>query len=108
MQLIRSGECGNSPKNAFVEEFTIDLITGSRLDDRMADGAAPPTVPWQNLDLLHVIHAISHGKVGAANGTVMCDGKIVHFACVLEFSTAKADRVRTVLLYEQCPTGTAG
>lgn len=50
-------------------------------------------------EALIVHHAISHGKVGAANGVVVKDGARTTFAVMTEFATAKADRVAVIDLY---------
>ena len=50
-------------------------------------------------DALIVHHAISHGKVGAANGVVVKGDARTAFAVVAEFATAKADRVAVIDLY---------
>src|SRR5690606_6600653 len=39
VKITRSGECKNSPKNAFVEDFVIDLLAAESLADRMEAGA---------------------------------------------------------------------
>jgi len=45
-------------------------------------------------------HAIAHGQVGAASGlTQLADGSERRFSHVMEFKTAKADRVATIKSY---------
>ena len=99
MRITRSGECGNSPKNAFVEDFIIDLITGEDLQGRLVEGAVVPQMPWRNASELTITHALSHGRVGAGNGVIEAGGTVRDFAIVLEFANTKGDKVRDVQLY---------
>ncbi len=111
-----SRDCGNSPKNQFVEDAAIALETG----------AGPATlwsteVIWQGIaedpisgrdavsNLLArkpapaeivIEHAISHGKVGAACGeTILVSGQKRRFSHVFEFTSAKADCIATIKSY---------
>lgn len=46
---------------------------------------------------IEVEHAISHGKSGAANGQVqLASGKRIRFCHVVEFASAKADRIAKI------------
>jgi len=98
MKIKRSGECGNSPKNAFVEDFVLDLLAGKTLSERVADAAELPGVPNDPSEI-EITHAISHGKIGAANGAVRAGGVKMPFAVFIEFSSAKATKVQNVRLY---------
>lgn len=98
MKITRSGECKNSPKNAFVEDFVIDLLAGKVLAGRIAETASPPTVPDDPTEI-KIAHAISHGKVGAANGAIKADGVTKLFAVVIEFTSTKGVLVQRVDLY---------
>jgi len=95
VEIIRSGECGNSPKNAFVEAFIIALIGGKVPPEMLSDDADLPSSPWSTASALRISHAISHGRVGAGNGVVTEGGKTLGFAVVLEFANTKGDRVRS-------------
>jgi hypothetical protein len=99
MKITRSGECGNSPKNAFVEDFIIALIRGDDLADKLTGGAALPEVGLGEVTALKVVHAISHGKVGAGNAEATVGDAVVAFAVVLEFANSKGDKVRAVSFY---------
>jgi len=98
MKITRSGECKNSPKNAFVENLVIDLIAGSGIAGRVEDVASLPAVPT-GITEVEIIHAISHGKVGAANGFLVIGGAKQPFAIFMEFTSAKAALVRSLTLY---------
>ncbi len=116
MKIEGSRDCGNSPKNRFVQEFTIAIESGE-----MTPGTVSETVEWEGhstapivgadalLDALKrrkrpeaimIEHAISHGKVGASSGVVVqADGKTRRFAYIFEFTNTKANCVARVRSY---------
>ncbi|WP_417578689.1 hypothetical protein [Pelagibacterium sp.] len=98
MKITRSADCKNSPKNAFVEELVIGLFTGANLATHLQDGAALPGVP-EGVSAVDITHAISHGKIGAANGTMTVGGVQQPFAIFIEFSSTKATLVKSLSLY---------
>lgn len=98
MKITRSGECKNSPKNAAVEDLVIDLITGTSLAGRVEDIASIPLVP-HGVSGVEMVHAISHGKIGAANGTLTVGGAKQPFAVFIEFTSTKATLARRLTLY---------
>lgn len=98
MKITRSGECKNSPKNAFVEDFVVDLLASESLSDRMEEVASLPEVP-NNLTEIEISHAISHGRIGAANGSITTGGSKKHFAVFIEFTSTKGTLARRVTLY---------
>ena len=111
-----SKDCGNSPKNKFVQDVVIALETGEFLSDGFSDklvwyknsdqalegktaivsvlkGAAKPTS-------ITVDHAISHGKVGAANGKLtLANGHTRRFAHIIEFTSTKGNKVAVIKSY---------
>lgn len=117
--IIKSGECKNSPKNALVEDVAIDVFVGSGswLQDRMAEDSVlelgdgtSVTGPGAIVHLLdkklrgpfetlRITHAISHGRVGAANGSVVRKSNEVGFSVFVEFVNTKADRLKRLTLY---------
>ena len=99
VKITRSGECKNSPKNGFVEEFAIDLLSGADLTDRLAGGVTCAVPQFKNLKAIHVHHAISHGKVGAANGTLTTPTGDMEFSLILEFVNTKASQVASCKFY---------
>ena len=117
--VIRSKDCGNSPKNRLVEDFTVALAIGdskgvSRLvtDDvewviaggrkmvgvaevtRAVDDARPARPYSVTID-----HVMSHGKLGAASGSVQSGDEAYLFCNVIEFSNARATAVRRITTY---------
>lgn len=98
MKITRSGKCKNSPKNAFVEDFVVDLLAGNELWGRVEEDASLPPLP-DGVTEIEIAHAISHGKVGAANGRIRAEGSLRPFAVVIEFTSTKATFVQRVDLY---------
>lgn len=111
-----SKDCGNSPKNTFVQKIAIALeggeaklenfsedviwersaevqVTGRSALAKALMAQAAPTV-------ITVYHAISHGKAGAASGEVtLANGEGRRFSHVLEFTNAKANCVSRIRSY---------
>lgn len=108
-----SKDCGNSPKNSFVEKIAIALTTGRAeegdfSEDVIWEGSLVETVEgrpalFQALanqpkpDTVTIEHAISHGKTGAANGQLMfANGDVRRFCHVLEFTSVKASCISMI------------
>lgn len=118
-QIVRSGECQNSPKNAAMEEIAIAIFDGSQSDIQelladnvtlhLADGTQIEGSEATNLyvtqhvrcdfDLLKIDHSITHGRVGAANGFVLIEGRQKGFGLFVEFVNTKAERLKAIKLY---------
>jgi hypothetical protein len=116
LQLSRSKDCGNSPKNKMVENIAIaleardiDFLT-SMLDTETewnyvagtATTAAAILVQVGELDKpssLTVDHVISHGKVGAVNGYARKGKSEQRFCHVIEFTSVKCNRIRRIESY---------
>lgn len=98
MKVTRSGECKNSPRNAFVEDFVVDWLAAESLSGRLEAGASLPELP-DDLTEIDILHAISHGKIGAANGSITARGSKKPFAVFIEFASTKGTLARNVSLY---------
>lgn len=115
-QIEGSRDCGNSPKNRFVQDAAIALECGEAEAAIFGEDVAweLPSSEWitgreavlaqvgsqPRPASLVVHHAISHGKVGAASGEVtLADGQIRRFCHVFEFTSAKGDRIAAVRSY---------
>ncbi|EEW60970.1 conserved hypothetical protein [Ruegeria sp. TrichCH4B] len=111
-----SKDCGNSPKNRFVQAIAIALETGNAtLEDYAEDiiwkRATETPLRGKTAFLgalaarekpaaVIVEHAISHGKVGAASGEVNLGGGAKRRFChVVEFASVMGDRVTTLKSY---------
>lgn len=111
-----SKDCGNSPKNKFVQDVIVALEIGKATPEDFSE-----YVIWEGISeepingrtalfqelaeratpiAVNVEHAISHGKVGAANGEIILgNGHRRRFSHVLEFTSAKANRVAVIKTY---------
>lgn len=104
MKIVRSGNCGNSPKNAFVEESAIQLIAGLCRSRTSASGEKFEVRVYgepfdSEPDEIVVFQAISHGKAGAANGEARLGEKTLGFAIAMTFASAKGDRAKEINVY---------
>jgi hypothetical protein len=119
-KIIVSEDCGNSPKNIFLEKLTaafakrdIKYILGNVTDDirwnivgdtliESKDNLAEALERMKNEQVaeLTIRHITTHGKVGAVDGTlVLEDGKTRAFCDVYEFNGAKATAVKEITSY---------
>jgi len=104
MKIVRSGTCGNSPKNAFVEELAIQVAAAlGKSGASVSDEDYPVLIYGESFDArpdeIVVFQAISHGKAGAANGEVRWGDKVLGFAVSVTFKTLKGDRAESVKVY---------
>lgn len=119
-RIIVSEDCGNSPKNIFVQELTIAFAKG---DAKFILGNVTDDIRWNIVgnrliqgknDLaealkrmkndkvveLAIHHVATHGKAGAVDGsTKLKDGKTRAFCAVYEFSGTTGTRVREITSY---------
>jgi hypothetical protein len=119
-KVVHSADCGNSPKNAFVEALTVALILGAwdevaarvtddiewvivgrdavqgkdALEAAIANGAGKVRV-------LRIDRVISHGKGGAVSGIIeLATGRTRAFCDVHEFASAAGKRVAHITSYD--------
>lgn len=115
-----SPDCGNSPKNLFIQKVTIAFATGdvhtllnAVADDIALDIAGAGTVQGKS-ELtktlkgltseaaieLTIEHVVSHGKAGAVNGYLERKNDTrLSFCNVYEFTSAKGDCVKKITSY---------
>ena len=119
-EIVKSKDCGNSPKNLLVQELAVSIERADRaafsrcISENIAwayQGRSPVVGRASASELLEsmrsqaplmieVEHAISHGRVGAANGTVqLASGTRIGFCHVIEFASVKGDRVARITSY---------
>lgn len=109
-EIIKSGKCGNSPKNAFVENFTIWLMTADQ--EKLSEASSPDGLAWlderqplidhlakMNPTTVTIFEAISHGRVGAACGEFVTPNSVSEFSVFLEFENTKAEKVHRAKVY---------
>jgi hypothetical protein len=111
-----SKDCGNSPKNQFVQDVSVALEGGDALSKAFSEDVtweqpATQLISGKNAltDYLAsrpkpasitVLHAISHGKVGAANGEViLANGQTRRFCHVFAFTNTKANCISAIKSY---------
>lgn len=109
--------CGNSPKNQFVQDVAIALETGQITSETLSEtvvwlGPSPSTLNGRTAIINHarsrakpqtvrILSAISHGKVGMANGeTTLKGGEVRRFCHVIEFTNSKATTVALIQTYD--------
>jgi ketosteroid isomerase-like protein len=117
-KIMRSKDCGNSPKNKFIENLEISIATGdvefllaSVTDDvhwniaggkpvRGKDALAEAIRNNSEVTKITINHVVSHGRAGSVNGARKHrNGKTYDFCSVYEFSNAKGTSVREITSY---------
>jgi hypothetical protein len=120
MRIIKSDDCGNSPKTKSIQEIEIAFAKG---DSQFLLARVTPDIQWcivgakqiEGMDALRemlgavhrspvtqiaIRHAFTHGKAGCVNGVRQHkDGKTYDFSTVYEFSSAKGASVSQVIHY---------
>jgi hypothetical protein len=119
-RVITSKDCGNSPKNIFLQKLTVafardntrrrlgsvsddirwDIVGKQSLQGTQAFARALARVAEEQAAVLTIHQIASHGRAGAVNGTLkMKDGSTRAFCDVYEFANAKGDRVKEITSY---------
>ena len=119
-RVIVGKDCGNSPKNLFLQQLTIAFaqggtgfilssvaedirwnLVGERLVQGKADFAqALEQAAKAQVAELTIDHVVTHGKAGAVNGTLtMENGETRAFCDVYEFTGAKGTIVSEITSY---------
>lgn len=118
-KIVRSPDCGNSPKNQLAETLAIALLTNEletqsdlvtedvqwnivgekSIYGRKAVLHEQEAIRSRPILKLTVIHAITHGKSGAVNGEVQYESSTEGFCFVLDFANAKGTCVRQITSY---------
>ncbi len=118
-RIIKSAGCGNSPKNLLVQALVICIETANSpafarcvsddLDWAIPDrksfvGKAAALAYLKNAKSaprqVKVRRAISHGRAGAADGTlVLSSGLTRGFCHVVEFSSARGEKISSICSY---------
>ena len=118
-RVIIGEDCGNSPKNVFVQEITIALAQGdvksilksvtedirwSIVGDRVLQGTEQFVEALQEkknekVVELKIQHIATHGKTGAVDGTLKFKNKSHAFCHMYEFSNAKGNAVKEITSY---------
>lgn len=120
IQIIRSEDCGNSPKNIFIQELAIALATGdvefllqgvsdevclNIVGRKLVQGKAGLADYVRSLGdnqftTLTIYHVVTHGKAGSVNGAgELTEGGSREFCEVFEFTNAKGTQVKAITAY---------
>ncbi|MGM0126318.1 hypothetical protein IGI37_003747 [Enterococcus sp. AZ194] len=118
MKIIPSQTCGNSPKNQFVETYSIHLLTKNQNElNNLTDSAIMIQLPngpvinsLTDLDQLELafetltcLVSIAHGRHGSFLGAIRQKDSEKLIAVHYEFKTLKADKIKHVTLFEPLP-----
>lgn len=116
MKITLPDDCGNSPRNLLVSQFSVDWAAGKteRLRPLLADEARWEVVGDPELNLesslslpqnvreVEVFTAINHGRASSCNGFMLTDTGRIDFCHVFQFSgaakTARIVHIRTYLV----------
>lgn len=119
-KIIMDEDCGNSPKNLFIQKLTIafakgnfKFITDSVTEDirwdivgrRLIQGKAEfaealKQMKDDEISELVIEHISTHGKAGAVNGTRKSkSGKVFAFCDVYEFNKATGTSIKGITSY---------
>ena len=117
MKVIRSSDCGNSPKQKLLEDMSVALAGA---DAGLIDSLAVPELVWLHIGkkpvegqdaVLSAIRksrpatevvierVVSHGRAGAVNGIITRGSKRTAFCHMFEFNNAKGTHVKSISTY---------
>ena len=117
MKVIRSSDCGNSPKQKLLEDMSVALAGA---DAGLIDSLAVPELVWLHVGkkpvegqdaVLSAIRksgsaaevtierVVSHGKAGAVNGIIRRGGNRTAFCHIFEFNNTKCTHVKSISTY---------
>lgn len=119
-KVITSADCGNSPKNIFLEKLTIafakndfkfilnnvtddirwNIVSSKLLQGKDHFAKALKRIKSDPAAELKIDHVATHGKTGAVNGTTkLKNGKTLAFCNVYEFNGAKGTSIKEITSY---------
>ena len=120
IKIVRSADCGNSPKNLLVQALVIAIETSNRaaftrcVSDEVTwavpgrrsfagRAAALAFLTARRADKPHkliVLRALSHGHSGAGDGIVLlASGLTRNFCHVVDFTNARGSRIANISSY---------
>jgi hypothetical protein len=119
-KIIANEDCGNSPKNIFVQSVTIafvkgdtqfllnsvtedirwNIVGGKVIEGKAAFAKALEQRAKHKALELSVGHVLTHGKAGAVNGVLKFKGGVSQSFCdVYEFNGAKGTSIKEITSY---------
>ena len=117
MKVIRSSDCGHSPKQKLLENMSVALAGA---DAGLIDSLAVPELVWLHIGkkpvegqdaMLSAIResgpatevaierVVSHGRAGAVNGIITRGSKRTAFCHMFEFNNTKGTHVKSISTY---------
>lgn len=115
MKIISNTNCGNSPKNQYIEELMIGFLEGTSLlnksDDKFCFEIAGDNESCNKKELkitdiikdeileAHIFDPISHGKKGAIDLELITKNRKYSLGIFIEFKTVKADFVSKLKIF---------
>lgn len=81
------------------DDVTLHLADGTLIDGPEAVIHHIAQHVQRDFEVLKIDHAITHGRVGAANGLLTIGGDQTGFCVVVEFVNVKAERLQAIKLY---------
>lgn len=116
MKITVPDDCGNSPRNLLVSQFSVDWAAGNRdslrpllaeeiqwevMGEPELDSETALSFP-QDVREVEVFTAINHGRFSSCNGRMITGAESIDFCHVFRFSgvakTAKIAHIRTYLV----------
>lgn len=113
MLVSKPENCGNAPKNAFVEDLVFQIFTGASYQEKLAPdckveihglgadsclenlGTILGTV--HGVTEVRILDAISHGRKGAVDLELLPgSGMVLHLAVFVLFASLKGDLVASI------------
>ena len=117
-KIVKSGDCGNSPKNQFAQDLAIaiakrdskflldvatDDFTWNKVGHQLIDNKESleeVVLASKEVEEVVIDRVTTHGRVGAANGTLRyADGTSAGFCHVYSFGNTKGTNIRTITSY---------
>jgi hypothetical protein len=117
MLVQRMVGCGNSPKNAFLEDFCVKVFENEPVVDAMADDVTI-YLAYDRLELgkaqvgkaslagkselkeVTINQVVSHGRGGSVDATAIdVDGLRIDYCFTFTFASLKADTVKLLKVY---------
>jgi hypothetical protein len=86
-------------RGLLAENVTLHLPDGTLFEGSEAVNLYIAQQVRLSFDFLEIDHAITHGRVGSANGLVTVKGKQSGFSVFVDFVNTKADRLKAIKLY---------
>lgn len=86
-------------RGLLAENVILHLADGTLVEGSEAANLYITKQIRRSFDILKIDHAITHGRVGSANGLVTVNGQKIGFCVVVDFVNTKADRLKAIKLY---------